>query len=54
VPGRTARTPGRPGETEPGTTDERSPPMQTAKLAARYARYLLTNLAAVAFALSAN
>jgi hypothetical protein len=38
----------------PRKTAERSPPMQTVKLAARYTRYLLTSLATVAFGLYAN
>jgi hypothetical protein len=48
------------GETATGWTgpnspeDERSPEMTTVKLTARYARYLLTSLATVAFGLSMN
>jgi hypothetical protein len=41
------------GTHDPGTTERRSP-MTTIKLTSRYARYLLTSLATVAFGLSMN
>ena len=46
---------GWPGPHSPGTRpDEGSPEMTTLKLTARYARYLLTSLASVAFIYNTN
>ena len=39
---------------DPRTRADRSPPMATMKLTARYARYLLTSLATVAFGIAVN
>jgi hypothetical protein len=53
VPERPAPDPGRPGSRQ-SRPDEGSPEMTTLNLTARYARYLLTSLATVAFAFSTN
>jgi hypothetical protein len=51
VPGRRHRDPEEP---DPDARPERSPEITTIKVTARYARYLLSNLATVAFGISGN
>jgi hypothetical protein len=43
-----------PEDRSPRRNQRRSPPMTTLTLTARYARYLLTSLAAVAFGMAVN